>query len=129
MKYKIIYFLIALFPVLGFADSFKCNSSIVDAKLLNGGPFGYEEVVLTVKRDKKDIRLRFNNVHFGVECRKNTENKELIVFQAYCGGSGCRDLDNFGIIDPSDLRVLLVPNDENRKLAKKIFGSEVIPVD
>ncbi len=47
----------------------------------------------------------------------------MLVFQAYCAGSACRDNDNFGIIDPSDLRVRLIPSDNNRKLAQQILGT------
>jgi hypothetical protein len=42
----------------------------------------------------------------------------MVLFQAYCGGSSCKDLDNWGIVDPSDLRVRLVPNDWNRQDAE-----------
>lgn len=82
---------------------------------------------LTVLRDEKATTLRYDmNIDFiGAECRKNHRGRSFIVFQAYCGGSGCKDLDNFGIIDPSDLRVLLVPNDWNRVDAERIFGGQV----
>jgi hypothetical protein len=85
------------------------------------------EAILTVSRDEKATTLRYDmNIDFiGAECRKNHWGRSFIVFQAYCGGSGCKDLDNFGIIDPSDLRVLLVPNDWNRVDAERIFGGQV----
>lgn len=85
------------------------------------------ESVLTVSRDEKETALRYdmNIDYIGAECRKNPHGQSLIVFQAYCGGSGCKDLDNFGIIDPSDLRILLVPNDWNRMDAARIFGGTV----
>jgi hypothetical protein len=70
------------------------------------------------------------NIDFiGAECRTNLQGKSFIVFQAYCGGSGCKDLDNFGIIDPSDLRVLLVPNDWNRLDAARILGETARALD
>ena len=50
------------------------------------------------------------------------------MFQAYCGGSGCKDLANYGMIDPKDLRVLLVPNDWNHKDAEKIFEGKITPI-
>jgi hypothetical protein len=87
--------------------------------------------ILTVSRDEKATMLRYDqDIDFiGAECRKNPRGRSFIVFQAYCGGSGCKDLDNFGIIDPSDLRVLLVPNDWNRVDAERIFGGQVGALD
>jgi len=51
-----------------------------------------------------------------------SDNEPMVVFQAYCGGSVCYDLDNWGIVDPADLLVRLVPNDWNREDAQKILG-------
>jgi hypothetical protein len=89
------------------------------------------EAILTVSRDEKATTLRYDTDidYIGADCRKNRRGRSFIVFQAYCGGSGCKDLDNFGIIDPSDLRVLLVPNDWNRVDAERIFGGKVGAVD
>ena len=83
------------------------------------------EVVMTVGRNDRETVLRYDgNVDFiGGICVKNLRGKPIILFQAYCGGSGCRDMDNWGLIDPSDLHVLLVPNDWNRADAEKIFGN------
>lgn len=87
--------------------------------------------VLAVSRDGKETSLRYDmNIDFiGAECLRTPQGRPLIVFQAYCGGSGCKDLDNYGIIDPLDLRVLLVPNDWNRQDAARIFGGQVRPMN
>lgn len=94
------------------------------------GEHGYE-AILTVSRQEKVTTLRYDmGIDFiGAECRKNQQGRSLIVFQAYCGGSGCKDLDNFGIIDPNDLRVLLAPNDWNRADAARIFGAPVTALE
>ena len=88
------------------------------------------EAVLTASIGERSTVLRYDgNIDFiGAECRKTSRGKSFVVFQAFCGGSGCKDLDNFGIIDPKDLRILLVPDDSNHSIAKQIFGSEVAPI-
>lgn len=132
---KITALLFTLFlslSVAAAAEVTECAGSKVYIAFSSSlkSPEGVESI-LTVSRSGQDTTLRYDtNIDFiGAECRKNRRGEPLIVFQAYCGGSGCRDLDNFGIIDPSDLRILLVPNDWNRGDAKKILGDEVAPID
>jgi len=80
--------------------------------------------VLTVSQGKRESVLQYDsNIDFiGGVCLPDKRAKPMVVFQAYCGGSGCADLDNWGIVDPADLRVLLVPNDWNKADAEKILG-------
>lgn len=53
--------------------------------------------------------------------------RPLVVFQAYCGGSGCQDGANWGVIDPALLRVLAVPTDTNREEARRLLGGRALP--
>lgn len=109
-------------------DEIQCTGAKAAIKLLpsSAKEHGFE-AILTVSRNEKATILRYdtNIDYIGAECRTNQLGQSFIVFQAYCGGSGCKDLDNFGIIDPIQLRVLLVPNDWNRADAAKIFGGPV----
>ena len=80
--------------------------------------------ILTISRNRHESVLQYdNNIDFiGGVCIPGKRGKPMVVFQAYCGGSGCANLDNWGIVDPADLRVLLVPNDWNKGDAEKILG-------
>src|SRR5437867_2872596 len=51
----------------------------------------------------------------------------LVVFQAYCGGSGCHDGANWGVIETEKLRVLTVPSDSNRAETEKLLGNQPLP--
>ena len=106
----------------GLAAAIKCDGAkgkfSFEKSELYGGSV---EAVLTVMRRGKSTILRFHDDWVGLECRKTKSGKRLFVFQAYCGGSKCLDLDNFGIIDPVELRVLLVPSDHNRQQAREIL--------
>lgn len=88
------------------------------------------ESIITISRNGRSTILRYDGgIDFiGMECRKTKSGKPMFVFQAYCGGSACRDLDNYGVINPADLRVLLVPSDTNRKQAKQILGVDPPPI-
>jgi hypothetical protein len=117
--------------IAAFADeSFPCGGADVKFsfdKRSEGGE--HVEAVLTVSRGYRTTVLRYDgNVDFiGGICARNGHKKPIVLFQAYCGGSACRDLDNWGIVDPSDLHVQLVPNDWNRKDAQKILGQPLPP--
>jgi hypothetical protein len=125
--------LLALEPFTAFADDvFPCGGA--DVRFSFGRRTGGEEhveAVITVNRDGRDTVLRYDgNVDFiGGVCAMNARSRPTVVFQAYCGGSGCRDLDNWGIVDPSDLRVRLVPNDWNRGDAEKTLGRPLPKID
>jgi hypothetical protein len=72
--------------------------------------------------------LRYLNIDFiGGQCVVKAESQALVVFQAYCGGSGCKDLDNWGVVNPKTLRVLTVPSDTNHKEALTLIGGSVVP--
>jgi hypothetical protein len=87
------------------------------------------ETVLTVEKEGRNTVLKYRNIDYiGGICAINAKSKrQYFVYQAYCGGSGCMDLDNWGIIDLAELHVLLVPNNWNRKDAVRILG-EPLPV-
>ena len=115
-----------------FANPVTCGAAKVDISFAKSAQFpDTVEAILSASIGTRSTVLRFDgDIDFiGAECRKTKEGKTMVVFQAYCGGSACKDLDNYGIIDPQDLRVLLVPNDTNRAQADKIFGSKVAPIN
>ncbi len=58
----------------------------------------------------------------GGTCVDDAKGNPRILYQAYCGGSGCDDLSNWGIIDAVELRELLTPSDRNTDRAREILG-------
>jgi len=121
-----------LFSTANMAQPTLCDGAKVEITFEKSTVYPREVVsVITTSRDRRSIALRFDGGIdlIGAECRQSKRGKSYVVFQAYCGGSGCRDLDNYGIIDPKDLRVLLVPDDSNRLMASRILGVKVKPVE
>lgn len=128
---KNIFILTVLLISSSFAsamDEIQCVGAKVAIELLpsSAKEHGFA-ALLTVSRNETATMLRYdaNIDYIGAECRTNQLGQSFIVFQAYCGGSGCKDLDNFGMIDPIQPRVLLMPNDSNRADAASIFGGPV----
>jgi hypothetical protein len=72
--------------------------------------------------------LRYRNIDFiGGQCFVESGSQPLVLYQAFCGGSGCKGLANWGVIDPKTLRVLTVPNDSNRDETRKLIGGGTLP--
>lgn len=113
------------------AQEFFCGGSKVGIRVVTRHSVPLEEraeAVVTVSRNGADTVLRFQSVDFtGGKCVDEHSSRPLVVFQAYCGGSICRDLENWGVIDPNTLRVLAVPNDTSRAEVQEIVGPTKLP--
>ncbi|TPQ25755.1 hypothetical protein PL263_09975 [Methylomonas sp. EFPC3] len=120
-----------------FAKTLCGGASVeVSAERFPDAKLALSKIVLSASSGKESIRLVFDNTvdgpkaaeYFFAACLKGKDQRSYIVFQNYCGGSGCHDLDNFGIIDAASLRVLLAPSDNNHSLADQIIGHPVQPL-
>lgn len=115
-----------------------CGEANVEVKA-KGYPdsvLAFSKIILSAKSGSESTRFVFDNTvddpraaeYFHAACIKGKDQRSYIVFQNYCGGSGCHDLDNFGIIDAASLRILLAPSDNNHSVADKIIGYPVQPL-
>ena len=106
---------------------FHCNGAVVEIKVLPEPPLA---TVLTVQQAQRTAILHFSNIDFiGGRCEQDSNGDARIVFQAFCGGSSCHDLDNWGVIDPRSLQVLLIPTEGNRTEAARLLGTAPSPFD
>jgi len=110
-----------------------CGSAAVEVVGIPDRDGGYEKVTITAKTPTKETRLEFEGrtlrgEYFHATCLEGKNEHKYIVFQNYCGGSACRDLDNYGIIDSETLKVLLLPDDTNRTKAAQILGIDPPPL-
>ena len=64
--------------------------------------------------------------YIGGTCMQDARGQPRIVYRAFCGGSGCND-QSWGIIDPTVLRELLMPSENNTTRARELLG--VQPMD
>jgi hypothetical protein len=116
------------------ADSFSCGGATVEFSFVKREAKNVEphvEAIISVSRGRRASVLRYDGKVdiVGGACVPNNKGKPTVVFQAYCSGSGCHDLSNWGIVDPADLRVRLVPNDWNRGDAEKILGRPLTKIE
>lgn len=122
---------ILIAPSCHAAQGFSCDGAKVQIEIVGRESPVWEnraEAVLTVSRDGVATILRYRNIDFiGGQCFAGNDGRALVLFQAYCGGSGCKDLANWGAIDPITLRVLMVPNDANHDEMQKLIGVGMLP--
>jgi len=93
-------------------------------------PYKYGLTKLTITNGKEKLSKQFESVHFQIGCKKNPANKSYIIYQAYsnCEDQTCIAADNnWGIVDPSPLKLLLEPSNDNHEKAEQIFGGELRP--
>ncbi|HWK99457.1 MAG TPA: hypothetical protein VNQ55_05905 [Parapedobacter sp.] len=125
-----IFFALAIFGIQASAyagQKFSCGDAEVRVDIVSRNSASWElraEAVISVTANEVSTVLRYwgNTDFIGAACVMDSTLAPKVVYQAFCGGSGCRDLDNWGIIDPKSLRVLLVPSDTNRTEAMRLLG-------
>ncbi|WP_374363262.1 hypothetical protein [Pseudoduganella danionis] len=92
---------------------FSCDSAEVRIEVVAHESPTWEDraqAVFTVSRGREKTVFRYQNIDFiGGQCVVKDKSQSLVIFQAFCGGSGCKDRDNWGVIDPKTLRVLRPP--------------------
>ena len=117
---------VLVLPSIVFANPLPCGKAVVEVTGSGESKaWGWEVVKIKVKSGEVSVEKEYKWVHFLYGCVENSKGKSLVMYQAYCGGSACRDLDNWGIIDPDGVKVLLEVSDHNRPDAEKLFGGEL----
>lgn len=110
---------------------FTCGDATVTIAIVARDSKAWEdraESVVTVARQDVSTVLRYRHIDFiGGQCVAPANAVPLVVFQAYCGGSGCKDRANWGVIDSANLRVLAVPRDDNRDATRALLGDAALP--
>lgn len=107
-------------------QTFQCHGAAVTIGVDTTPPLRSTEgadVILRVDRGPRSTILRYSNVDFiGGGCDLDANQNARIVYQAVCGGSGCQDGSNWGVIDPETLQALLVPSKESLDSAIELLG-------
>jgi hypothetical protein len=110
------------------ADEVRCGVAKYQVDKSGERSEGTLSVTLKVTSGKKSIIKKLHDDFIFVGCLQNPTNKMFyIVYQSYCGGAGCDDMGNYGIVDPSSMAVILKQSHNNGKNAERILGRELDP--
>ncbi len=127
----VISILVFLFSTANYAQELICNNTKIDYQLSPPSAYGYESVTAEIFGNGSELlsKFSFEWVHFSIMCFTNIDNEKFIVYKAYCGGSGCDDSSNYGIIDSSTGVSLLKPYAGNRTKTKEILKNLPLELD
>lgn len=90
------------------------------AWVYSGGVFDNRFTLSTfTKTEEKILYKNAEGGFFHAACLTAKTGKQLMVFQDYCGGTGCVE-SKYGAIDPSTLQIILRPNNANIDNGKDI---------
>ena len=130
MRYHVVALLCTLASPSAFANQdFSCGPAhvvvTVEPNADRSQDFDFAGV-LTVETQGHQTVLQYRgDIDFlGATCAVDERGAPLVLFQASCGGSGCHDLDNWGLINPRSLRVELLPTDHNREETQRRLGGK-----
>jgi hypothetical protein len=128
---KVILFLFfTAIPLSSVAKSWgeelSCGNAIIDLKI-NEAEEGIRiwDVSLSIRTKFKKTPssvLNYEQVYFKYSCVKTDSGKDYFTYQAYCSGSGCSDLDSWGVVS-SDGQLILVPYKENKQWMLSILSN------
>ena len=108
MRSAVISLLLLCSPAAKAAEQFDCGGARAAFHFVPaaGDHPGAGRATLEVRRGDAGRTFDLNGDFVGGLCVANDDAQPLIVYQAYCGGSGCRDYDNWGVIDPRTLALV-----------------------
>jgi len=120
----IILLLIISFPAL--SQELQCEKTDVTITKTGEWESTRYQVIAQLKDRKTELWL--NSVDFVMgECILDSKNRNKILINAYCGGSGCSE-HTYIIINPRTLMVELVPvmRRPNLAQAEEIIGKAIV---
>lgn len=76
---------------------------------------------------KRSLYIAEQGGWFYASCVPGKQGLPLLLFQSFCGGSGCVE-DKYGLVEPTSLRLLIAPptkNSGNSKQTSLLLGRQV----
>lgn len=114
--------------VPSFAASLVCGDTTVSVVEPASERDPYFRVMLKNKVIDKTYSYEIQKDYLHLRCDETSAGVTVLFFNHFCGGSGCADYGNFGIIEVKTGAILLEPDqshDGNLQRAKEIMGKDI----
>jgi len=128
---KTIFLLsLSVIPLLSFAETISCDGAFVTVTDAPSAKEPFFNVTIEGYSASRKFQFEIQKDYLFLRCEVTPTGNHVILINHFCGGSGCADFDNFGIIEVRTGKVLLEPNQPfkgNTEQAKAIMGTEPKP--
>lgn len=111
-----------------FAASLLCGDTTVSVVEPASVGDPYFRVILKNKAINKIYSYEIQKNFLHLRCDETRAGVKVLFFNHFCGGSGCADYGNFGIIETKTGAILLEPDQPhtgNLQRAKEIMGKDI----
>jgi hypothetical protein len=126
----IFLFALITIPSFSYADSLLCGGAVVTVSDAESDRKPFFIISIEGKSNNKTLNFEIQKDFLYLRCEKTATGKPVLFINHFCGGSGCTDFGNFGIIEARTGIILLEPNQPfkgNMEKAKQIMGKELKP--
>jgi hypothetical protein len=125
-------FTIALLSIAitSHAENLVCGNSKAEIFNAETSFAPYFKIVVSNSSISKEYKFSAELEYFQLRCDSKSDGTPVFLILHFCGGSGCSDLCNFGIIDASTGALLLKPDQPqkgNNDRAINILGKKIPP--
>ena len=116
--------------MLSHSESLKCGdttATVSNAESVNDPFFNLN---ISNKELSKKYQFEVQKDYFRIRCDRTANGTFVFLILHFCGGSGCTDLYNFGIINAATGAILLEPDQPHKGNAIKanaIMGTQIKP--
>ena len=121
---------LSVISTLSAAESISCGESLVTVSDAPSAREPFFSITIEGKSTTSNHKFEIQKDYLQLRCETTSTGKSVVFINHFCGGSGCADLGNYGIIEASTGKVLLEPNQPfkgNSEQAKEIMGKELKP--
>lgn len=128
---KAIFLLsISAIPTLSFADTISCGEALVTVTDAPSAKEPFFSVTIEGYSTSRKYQFEIQKDYLSLRCEVTSAGNHVVFLNHFCGGSGCADFGNFGIIDVKTGKILLEPDQPfkgNTGKASEIIGTEPKP--
>ena len=110
MKKIVLAVLLSMFSLQVYAESLECGDAQATVLSSQKGSFPYFGLSIFHRDYQKTYTFKVDKEYFKLRCETALDGSKVFLALHTCGGSGCADLSNFGIIDTKNGEMLLSPS-------------------
>lgn len=113
---------------VSIAESISCGDSLITVFDAPSAKEPFFSVIIEGKSVSSNHKFEIQKDYLQLRCEITSTGASVVLINNFCGGSGCADVGNYGIIEANTGKVLLEPNEPfkgNTEKAKEVMGKEL----